>query len=209
MPRPTYARRVPRRPRAQDPNALSHITSRGNRGEPLFLDLTDGRRFLDTLDQTTERFRWQCLVYCLMTNHYHLIVRTPEPCLSQALHHLNGTYARWFNRRHGHQGHLFQRRFHSAAIESDWHLLEACRYVVLNPVRAGLVASPSDWMWSSYRATVGLSNGEAHVSVDEVLRFFGRNGTRRARHFGRSSRTLRACVPSEHGQVPGTWARPF
>ena len=110
-----------------------------------------------------------------MTNHYHLLVRTPEPNLSEAMHHLNGAYARWFNRRHGYRGHLFERRFHSATIESDWHLLEACRYVVLNPVRAGLVKAPSEWVWSSYRATLGLSRSNARVTVDQTLKFFGRD----------------------------------
>jgi REP element-mobilizing transposase RayT len=134
------------------------------------------------LDQTTSRFRWKCLAYCLMTNHYHLIVRTPELNLSQAMHHLNGAYARWFNRRHGHQGHLFQRRFHSTVIDSDWHLLEACRYVVLNPVRAGLAGSPSAWEWSSYRTTIGLSSS-GHMAVDEVLNFFGREQSAARRSF--------------------------
>lgn len=109
-----------------------------------------------------------------MTNHYHLIVRAPELNVSQAMHHLNGSYARWFNRRNDHQGHLFQRRFHAAAIESDWHLLEACRYVVLNPVRAGLARRPSDWAWSSYRASVGLPSNAAKLALDELLGYFGR-----------------------------------
>ena len=165
---------MPRPPRPLEVNAFSHVTSRGNRGEPIFTDPTDFVRFLEITEQATVRFRWQCLAYCLMTNHYHLVVRTPEPSISQALHHLNGSYARWFNRRHGYQGHLFQRRFHSRAIESDWHLLEACRYVVLNPVRAGLVGRPSEWTWSSYRATIGASPEACTLALDELLGFFGR-----------------------------------
>jgi REP element-mobilizing transposase RayT len=140
----------------------------------MFIDPAEFRRFLAILDQTTRRFRWQCLAYCLMTNHYHLVVRTPEPNISQAMHHLNGAYARWFNRRHGYQGHLLQRRFHAAAIESDWHLLEACRYVVLNPVRAGLVRAPIQWPWSSYRATIGAPGDASGLALDELLGFFGR-----------------------------------
>jgi hypothetical protein len=110
-----------------------------------------------------------------MTNHYHLIVQTTEPNLSQAMHHLNGSYARWFNRRNGHRGHVFERRFHAAAIESDWHLLEACRYVVLNPVRAGLARAPAEWAWSSYRATVGLASPATGLALDDLLRLFGKH----------------------------------
>lgn len=132
------------------------------------------RRFLAILDQATTRFGWRCLAYCLMTNHYHLVVQMREPVASRALHHLNGNYARWFNRRYGFRGHLFQRRFHAAEIESDWHLLEACRYVVLNPVRAGLARQPAEWPWSSYRATVGLPSHSAQLALDDLLGFFGR-----------------------------------
>jgi putative transposase len=109
-----------------------------------------------------------------MTNHFHLVVRNSEPNVSQAMHHLNGCYARWFNRRHGYQGHLFQRRFHAAAIESDWHLLEACRYVVLNPVRAGIARRPAEWPWSSYRAAIGAQSSSSTLALDELLGFFGR-----------------------------------
>ena len=109
-----------------------------------------------------------------MTNHFHLVVRNPEPNVSQAMHHLNGCYARWFNRRYGYQGHLFQRRYHAAAIESDWHLLEACRYVVLNPVRAGIATRPAEWPWSSYRATIGTQSTGSTLALDEILGFFGR-----------------------------------
>jgi REP-associated tyrosine transposase len=108
-----------------------------------------------------------------MTNHYHLVVMTPEPNVSRGMHHLNGVYARWFNWRHGYEGHLFQRRFHAGVIASDWHLLEACRYVVMNPVRAGLVRRPADWTWSSYRATVGTNGDAPEIAVDELLRFVG------------------------------------
>jgi REP element-mobilizing transposase RayT len=165
---------MPRLPRPQFPNAIYHVTSRGNRGEPIHEDPVDCRRFLTVLSQTIGRFGWQCFAYCLMTNHYHLVLVTPEPNISQGMHQLNGVYARWFNHRHGYEGHLFQRRFHSAVIESDWHLLEACRYVVLNPVRAGIVSGPSDWEWSSYRATVGASGSASTLAVDELLKFFGR-----------------------------------
>ncbi|MGH3010344.1 MAG: REP-associated tyrosine transposase [Gaiellaceae bacterium] len=201
---------MPRSPRSLEPNALSHVTSRGNRGEPIFTDSADFARFLAILEQATVRFRWRCLAYCLMTNHYHLIVQTPEPNISQAMHRLNGGYARWFNRRHGYRGHLFQRRFHAAAIESDWHMLEACRYVVLNPVRAGLARRPAEWEWSSYRATVGTAPKTCTLALDELLGFFGARRAREAfRAFVDDAVVVpRRNVPSEQGQVPGTRAWP-
>ena len=150
------------------------MTSRGNRGETIFEDSLACRRFLSILLQARKRCGWTCFAYCLMTNHYHLVLTTPEPNIAHGMQHLNGTYARWFNRRHGLEGHLFQRRYHTAMIESDWHLLQACRYVVLNPVRAGLVRAPEEWTWSSYRATVRPA-GETAIAGDELLSFFGRD----------------------------------
>ena len=173
---------MPRYPRLQFPDAFYHVTSRGNRGEPIFEDAVACRRFLSVLLEAQRRCGWRCFAYCLMTNHYHLVLMTPEPNITQGMQHLNGMYARWFNRRHGLEGHLFQRRYHTAMIESDWHLLEACRYVVLNPVRAGLVAAPEEWTWSSYRATVRPS-GETAIAVDELLKFFGREADAARRAF--------------------------
>lgn len=113
-----------------------------------------------------------------MTNHYHVLVRTPEPNLSEGMHRLNAAYARWFNRRHGYEGHLFQRRFHSTLVESDWHLLETSRYIVLNPVRARLVSHPREWRWSSYQATVAGRSQPDQPGLEELRRFFGRDSRR-------------------------------
>jgi REP-associated tyrosine transposase len=173
---------MPRAPRPKSPGAFYHVTSRGNRGEPIFEDPRECRRFIGILSETVDRFRWRCFAYCLMTNHYHLVVMTPEPNISAGMHHLNGVYARWFNWRHEHEGHVFQRRFHVAIIESDWHLLEACRYIVMNPVRAGLVRRPSDWPWSSYRTTAGVTR-DTPIAVDELLKFFGRRRATARRAF--------------------------
>jgi putative transposase len=197
-----------RPPRPQFPDALYHVTSRGNRGEAILSDEAERLRFLEILSRTSDRFGWRCLAYCLMTNHYHLVVRTPKPCISRAMHQLNGVYARWFNKRHGYEGHLFQRRFHTALIESDWHLLESCRYVVLNPVRAGLVRRPGDWEWSSYRTTIGLSTDTGVVSSDELLRFFGSRRTAARSAFEAFVADAPDSVRSGHGQVPGTGAWP-
>jgi hypothetical protein len=110
-----------------------------------------------------------------MPNHYHVVFETPEANLSAGMHRLNSTYAHWFNHRHGVEGHLFQRRFHAVLVESDWHLLELSRYVVLNPVRAGLCVRASDWPWSSYAAVLGRRPAPPFLSPERLLGYFGRD----------------------------------
>lgn len=157
------------------------------------------------LNETSTALRWECLAYCLMTNHYHLVVATPEPSISIGMHRLNGAYARWFNRSHGHQGHLFQARFHSVLVERDSHLLEACRYVVLNPVRAGLVQAPSDWNWSSYRSTVEAGAQPSFLASGALLELFGSDTDSSRRTFERFVQDgQRQLGSSGHVQVPGT-----
>jgi len=174
---------VPRAPRSQVANGLYHVTARGNRGDAIFTSEHDRRRFLELLAQTTLDCGWRCVAYCLMTNHFHLIVATPEPNLSKGMHALNGIYARWFNWRHGFEGHLFQRRYHAALIESDHHMLEACRYVLLNPVRARLSPSPAAWRWSSYRATAGLAPRPPFLAASLILSYFGSDEAKARRAF--------------------------
>jgi putative transposase len=142
----------------------------------LFVDDRDRERFLEQLAQTVSRHRWQCHAYCLMSNHYHLLLETPEPNLPAGMLLLNGSYARWFNSRHGTVGHVFERRYHAEPVTGDGHLLETCRYIVLNPVRAGLVLRPYDWIWSSYRATAGLARPAACLTTALVRRLFGSTG---------------------------------
>jgi REP element-mobilizing transposase RayT len=150
-------------------------------------------------------FAWQCFAYCLMGNHYHLVIATPEPNISAGMHRLNGGYARWFNRVQGHQGHLFEDRFHSELVQRDAHLLQACRYVVLNPVRAGLVAEPADWPWSSYRATVDATAGSKMVASTELLELFGSDALSARRTFVEFVRDGAPTNGSRrHAQVPGT-----
>ena len=138
-------------------DAVYHVTARGNRQEPIFVDDADRRLFLDLLDQAFERFDASALAYCLMGNHYHLVLRTRQPNLSALMRHVNGIFTQRMNRRHGKVGHLFQGRFKAILVDRDAYLLEVCRYVDLNPVRAGLVASARDWPWSSYLALTGAS----------------------------------------------------
>jgi REP-associated tyrosine transposase len=165
---------MPRKPRAHLGGGIFHVTSRGNRGVAVFLDDVTRLRFLRMLEHTTGRSNWRCLAYCLMTNHFHLVVAMEKPTLSAGMHWLNGCYAQWLNRRHGFKGHLFEDRFHSEAVESEAHLLELSRYVPLNPIRAGLCAHPADWPWSSYRATIGRED-PGFVSARPMLALFGRS----------------------------------
>ena len=136
-------------------NALYHVTSRGDRREPIFLDDTDRVALLALLGQACERFDASVLAYCLMGNHYHLVLATRQAKLSMLMRHLNGVYTQRFNRRHGKVGHVFQGRFKAILVDADAYLLAVCRYVDLNPVRARMVTTPHDWPWSSYRAHVG------------------------------------------------------
>jgi putative transposase len=117
--------------------AFYHLTSRGNERKAIFKDDTDRQLFLDSLSQVTERFHWLCHAYCLMDNHYHLVVETPDANLSQGMRQLNGVYTQAYNRRHRRVGHLFQGRFKGILVQKESHFLEVCRYVVLNPVAAG------------------------------------------------------------------------
>lgn len=134
--------------------AVYHVTSRGNAQQNIFLCDDDRQAFLDLLGIACERFRWQCHAYCLMSNHYHLLIETQAPSLSKGMKYLNGTYTSAFNRRHFRIGHVFQGRYKAILVEKDAYLLELSRYIVLNPVRARMVRSAKDWPWSSYRGTV-------------------------------------------------------
>jgi len=125
--------------------ALYHITTRGNARAAIFLADEDRNLFLKTLSEVPIRYGWICHAYCLMPNHYHLLVETPSPNLSRGMQLLNGIYTQEFNRQHKRSGHLFQGRFKAILVEKESHLLELARYIVLNPVRAGMVTSIDDW----------------------------------------------------------------
>jgi REP element-mobilizing transposase RayT len=121
---------------------------------------------------TTAALEWLIRSFVAMPNHYHAVIETPKPNLSEGMHRINGLYARRFNRRHGQSDHLFGRRFHAVEITSDEHLLEACRYDVLNPVRAGLCQRPEEWRWSSFKATAGLAPYPYFLALDGLLDCF-------------------------------------
>ena len=137
--------------------AVYHVTSRGNRRESIFLDDADRLALLDVIGRAMERFDAAMLAFCLMGNHYHFVLRTRRANLSQVMRHINGVYTQAFNRRHGKVGHVFQGRFKAILVDSDSYLVSVCRYVELNPVRAGLVDDPSSWRWSSCPAQLGLT----------------------------------------------------
>ncbi len=143
------------------PGAHYHVTARGDRREPIFVDNLDRNALLDVLARGLERFDATLLAYCLMGNHYHLVVHTRQANLSQLMRHVNGVYTQRFNRRHGLVGHLFQGRYNAFVVDQQNYLMEVCRYVDLNPVRAGMVAHPGDWPWSSYAAHTGRFVGPA------------------------------------------------
>jgi putative transposase len=187
-----------RQPRYALPDGLTHVTTRGNRHEILFTDTRDRERFLASAGNAFSRFDVRCLSYCLMNTHIHFVVDACRADLSRAMHRLKGTYAQWFNWRHGLDGHLFQGRYHAIAVVSDWHLLELMRYVALNPVRAGMCMSPADWQWSSYGAVIGQRPAPCFLAVDRALRHFGRERRAAQKAFdafvqeGRAARRLGA-----------------
>lgn len=155
------------------PGAVHHVTTRGNAQAAIFVDDGDRRSLLGVLDEVVALRNWRCHAYCLMDNHYHLLVETPEGNLSAGMRQLNGVYTQRFNRRHHRVGHLFQGRFKAILVERESHLLELSRYVVLNPVRAGMVAEPAAYPWSSYTATVGLVKRPSWLVVDWIVNQFG------------------------------------
>ena len=131
--------------RVEFPRALSHVTSRGDRREAIFLDEADRQQWLTLFCQVCQRFNWICHAYCLMDNHFHIVVKTIEGNLSAGMRQLNGVYTQGHNRAHGRVGHVFQGRFKAVVVQRESYLLELARYVVLNPVRAGLCALPELW----------------------------------------------------------------
>lgn len=162
-----------------------HVTSRGNQRSAIFLEDNDRFEWISILSDVADRFRWQVYAYCQMGNHYHLLVRTPEANLSRCMRHLNGVYTQRFNRHHHRCGHLLQGRYHAVIVDDQSYLLEVIRYVLLNPVRAGLVHGACEWKWSSFRSTVGESTPPPWLAVAQVMRQFSADPARATRAFRR------------------------
>ncbi len=155
-------------------DALYHVTSRGDRREDIYDDETDRQIFLTIFAESIERFNWLCYAYCLMDNHYHLLVQTPDANLSKGMRQLNGVYTQAYNRRHGKTGHLFQGRYKAILVDADTYLLELSRYIVLNPVKVGMVKQVGEWPWSSYPAMVGDISVPPWLSKDYLLAQFSK-----------------------------------
>lgn len=153
--------------------ALHHVMSRGNDGIPIFRDDEDRRLFLELLAEEISRSRWVLHEYCLMTNHYHLEIETPECTLSTGMHRFLGRYVQRFNKRHKRRGHLFENRFKNVLVEKESYGLELSRYIALNPVKAHMVARPEDWPWSSYAARAGFKKPAAWLTIGPLMSQFG------------------------------------
>ena len=162
--------------------AVYHITSRGNAKQAIFLDEKDFADFLRVLCSVVKRYHFILHTFCLMNNHYHLLIETPEGNLSRGMRQLNGLYTQRFNQRHQRVGHLFQGRYKAILIDKDNYLLELCRYIVLNPVRAGIVKNPKDYRWSSYQATTG-HKGIPGLTTDWILSQFAKEQKAASRQY--------------------------
>lgn len=177
--------------------ALYHVTARGDGREDIYLADEDRLAWLDTLSQVCARFNWVCHAYCQMSNHYHLVIETPEANLSKGMRQLNGVYTQGFNRSHGRVGHVFQGRFKAILVEKDSYLLELARYVVLNPLRARMVRRLEQWPWSSYLATCGRAAKPDWLQTDFIL---GQFSAQRARAIAKYVEFVH-----EGKGLPGAW----
>lgn len=158
------------------PGGIYHVTARGNDRQTIFADDADCSLFLVVLASVVARYRVRCHAYCLMSNHYHVLLQTPDGNLSAAMRQLNGVYTQRFNRSHERCGHVLQGRFGAQLVDGQAYLLEVCRYIVLNPVRASLASHPRDWRWSSFRATAGEGTVPGFLTVDWVQALSGATG---------------------------------
>jgi len=146
-----------------------HITSRGDRREDIYLNDDDRESWLEIFGEVCRRFNWRCHAYCLMSNHYHIVVETVEGNLAKGMRQLNGVYTQRFNRTHGRVGHVYQGRYKGIMVDKDNYLLELSRYVVLNPVRASMVKNAKQWPWSSYHAMIGSTPSQDWLMTDWIL----------------------------------------
>jgi putative transposase len=179
--------------------ALYHVTSRGDGREDIFLSDEDRTAWIETLAEVCKRFNWVCHAYCQMTNHYHLVVETPDANLSKGMRQLNGVYTQRFNRSHGRVGHVFQGRFKAILVEKDNYLLELARYVVLNPLRAKMVRRLEQWRWSSFPATCGQVAKPDWLQVDFILSQFA---AQRARAIAKY-----VAFVHEGARLPSVWSQ--
>ena len=180
-------------------HGLYHVTSRGDGREDIYREDADRELFLEVLSDTVDRFNWMIHAYCLMGNHYHLLIETPDGNLSKGMRQLNGVYTQRFNRKHQRVGHVFQGRYKAIIVQKDSYLLELARYIVLNPVRAEMVRSARDWPWSSYCATADMEAPPDWLTMDIILAQFGQKR-------GLAVAAYRSFVAAGKNQ-PSLWAK--
>jgi putative transposase len=164
---------VGRARRIIDPDSIYHTMCRGSDRNPIAWDGVDFRGLADLLSRVATRYRWEVFAWCLMPNHYHVVLRTTQTAFSRGFQVINQTHSIRTNRRHGRTAHLFRNRPHCVEVISDAHLVAAILYVVRNPIRAGLCRFAWEWPFSSYRATVGLASAPDWLAVDALLELFG------------------------------------
>lgn len=183
---------------------LYHVTARGDRREAIYFGDDDREAWLSLLGDVCRRFNWRCHAWCQMTNHYHLVIETPEANLSHGMRQLNGVYTQHINRTYARVGHLFQGRYKAILVDKEPYLLELARYVVLNPVRAGMVNDAGEWPWSSYGAMVGTAPAPDWLETDSLLGQFAAkraSAVRRYRDFVRAGVGLPSVWDDLRGQV--------
>jgi putative transposase len=192
--------------RIQLAEAVYNVGSRGNGRRTLFHDSVAYEVFLELLSASVRRFGWLCHTYCLMPNHFHLLVETTEPNISAGMNWLKTRYAQWFNMRSRQSGHVFQGRFFGELVEADAHFLELLRYFMNNPVRAGLCADAGGWRWSSYRAVAGEARQPTFLTTRRVLAQFDRDPAEAREEFKRFvlGAPLQPLALDNRGQTPGS-----
>lgn len=159
--------------RLQFPGAVYHVTCRGNNQQDIYVDRDDRCEWLEVVQKVCARFNFVVHAYCQMTNHFHMLIETVDGNLSDGMRHLNSAYSQYLNRRHGRVGHVLQGRYHAVLVQKDAYLLELARYIVLNPVRAGMVTSPDEWPWSSHHFIAGDVASPCWLDVEWLLNRFG------------------------------------
>ncbi len=169
--------------RVEYPGALYHVISRGNAGQNIYTDDKDRKKHLELLEKNLVLHNVFCHAYCLMGNHYHLLIETPDANLSSFMRDFNRDYPQWFNVRHKRSGHLYQDRYKSYLVEKEGYLFSVLRYIVLNPVRAKLVDHPGKWQWSSYQAMVGKTTTSTWLDTASLSQWFGGNAKEAIQRF--------------------------
>jgi REP element-mobilizing transposase RayT len=169
--------RMARPLRIEYPGAFYHVTSRGNEQKDVFKSQKDRERFLSYVESAVVRYGAVVHTWCLMSNHYHLLLETPSGNLSQIMRHINGAYTTYFNVKRKRAGHLFQGRYQAILVEADAYAVELSRYMHFNPVRAGMVAKPEHYQWSSYQSYIGQCATPEWLKTDFILGYFGKKAS--------------------------------